>query len=229
MAIRKSSELTKKQILSVCVRLFLEQGYHDTTVKQITEEAGVSIGQFQNLFRSKEGVLTELIKSMFSGQFGAARSLAGKELPPVYTYAAETAIQLVITERNEHLREIYVEAYSRPATVNLIHKSTAHELKEIFGANFPGYDETDFYELDIGTAGIMRGYMTTKCDEIFTMERKIHRFLSDVLRIYNVPGDKIERTLAFVDTLDITAVADNVLKQLFTMLEMQFDFKLSDD
>ena len=42
MPLRKDSIETKKKILAVCVRLFLEQGYRETTISQIVEEAGVA-------------------------------------------------------------------------------------------------------------------------------------------------------------------------------------------
>lgn len=102
MALRKGSIEIKNRILSVCVRLFLEQGYHNTPISQIIKEADISASTFQNIFHTKDGVLTELIEFMFSGQFGAARSIAGETPSPVYTYAAETAIQLVLTELNEN-------------------------------------------------------------------------------------------------------------------------------
>ena len=84
MTILRGSIPTKNHLLSVCVRLFLEQGYKQTTVRQIASEAGVSVSSFQNFFGSKDGVLGELIAFMFGGQFGAARDIVGAELPPVY-------------------------------------------------------------------------------------------------------------------------------------------------
>ena len=39
---RRDSRETKRKILTVCVRLFLEQGYKNTTVSQIVDEAGVA-------------------------------------------------------------------------------------------------------------------------------------------------------------------------------------------
>ena len=57
---------------------------------------------------------------------------------PVYAYAVETAIQLTLTELNENLREIYLEAYSLPDTAEYIYLHTTAELKQIFGGNFPG-------------------------------------------------------------------------------------------
>ena len=98
------------------MRLFLEQGYKRTTITRIVEEAGVARGSFQNLFPTKDAVLMELVGTMFGGQFGVARSITDEKLPPVYTYAVETAIQLTLTELNENLREIYIEAYTVPET-----------------------------------------------------------------------------------------------------------------
>ncbi len=224
---RKDGMATKQKILTVCVRLFLEQGYKETTITQITEEAGVTRGSFQNLFPTKDAVLMELVETMFGGQFGAARTIAGGSLPPVYAYAAETAIQLTLTELNENLREIYLEAYTLPATAEYIHLHTTAELKEIFGANFPGYSDSDFYEMDIGTAGLMRGYMARKCDIHFPLERKLARFLTASMRVFKVPEAEQERVLAFVAGLDIQSIAENVMEKLFTMLEMKFDFKLT--
>ena len=95
---RRDSSETKRKILTVCVRLFLEQGYKNTSVSQIVDEAGVARGSYLNLFPTKDKILLELVETMFSGQFGVARSIADSKLPPVYAYAVETAIQLTLTE-----------------------------------------------------------------------------------------------------------------------------------
>ena len=224
---RKDGLETKRKILAVCVRLFLEQGYKETSITQITENAGVTRGSFQNLFRTKDAVLLELVETMFSGQFSAAKSITGQQLPPVYAYAVETAIQLTLTELNERLREIYLEAYSLPDTAEYIHLHTTAELKQIFGGNFPGYSDSDFYEMEIGTAGLMRGYMARKCDIHFPLDRKLSRFLTAAMRVYRVPEEEQRQVLAFIRSLDIRAIAAEVMEKLFAMLEMKFDFKLS--
>ena len=224
---RKDGMETKRKILTACVRLFLEQGYKETSITQITENAGVTRGSFQNLFHTKDAVLLELVETMFSGQFGAAKGITGQQLPPVYAYAAETAIQLTLTELNERLREIYLEAYSLPDTAEYIHLRTTAELKQIFGGNFPGYSDSDFYEMEIGTAGLMRGYMARKCDIHFPLDRKLSRFLTAAMRVYRVPEEEQRQVLAFIRSLDIRAIAAEVMEKLFAMLEMKFDFKLS--
>lgn len=206
---------------------FLEQGYKNTSVSQIVDEAGVARGSYLNLFPTKDKILLDLTETMFDGQFGVARSIADSKLPSVYAYAVDTAIRLTLTELNENLREIYIEAYTAPDTAEYIYVHTTAELKEIFGGNFPDYTDSDFYEMDIGTAGLMRSYMARKCDIHFPLERKISRFLTAELRVYKVPEEEQAKVLAFIQTLDIKAIATEVMYKLFAMLEMKYDFKLS--
>lgn len=222
MALRKGSLEIKNRILSVCAKLFIEQGYHDTPISQIIKEAQISVSSFQNIFHTKDGVLMEFVRIMFGGQFAAAESMTLK-VPPVYIYAVETAIQLAITEQNENLREIYLEAYSLPHTSEYIYEHTAIELYKIFGANFPEYTENDFYQMDIGTSGIMRGYMAKKCDIHFPFEKKLERFLQLTLGSYRVPEDEIVTIIAYINGMNIKAIADNVMQGLIRELTMQFE------
>ena len=228
MALRKGSIEIKNRILSVCVRLFLQQGYRQTPISQIIREARVSASTFQNIFPAKDGVLRELLPAMFDGQFDAAQGLVTDELPPLYIYAIETAIQLVLTERNETLRDVYLEVYSMPDTAEYIHQNMAAALHRLFGARFPGASVGDFYDMEIGSAGIMRGYMARPCDVRFTLEKKLDCFLRLSLRAYRVSESEIEDVLAYLRKIDICAVANSVLQRLFAMLEMRFDFTLGE-
>jgi AcrR family transcriptional regulator len=227
--LRRNSSETKKKILTACVKLFLEEGYKNTTVSRIIEEAGVARGSYLNLFPTKDKILLELTQTMFGGQFDVARSIANRNLPPVFAYAVETAIQLTLTELNENLREIYIEAYTIPDTAEYIYLNTTAELRQIFGANFPDYSDSDFYEMEIGTAGLMRNYMARKCDIHFPLERKLSRFLTAAMRVYLVPEEDQEKVLAFIGSIDIQAISAKVMHKLFAMLEMKYDFKLSND
>ena len=224
MAVRSDGLQTEKRILQACVRLFLENGYRRTTMLQIFKEAQVSSGSFQNLFRSKDGVLLELVNFMFENQFGMARSVAGAELPPVYVYAAETALQITLTELNENLREIYLEAYTQEHLLDYIQRATAKELHRIFGPYQPGLTEQDYYELELGTAGLMRGYMANPCTADFPLERKLEKFLTLALRGYKVPEEELQKVLAFLAGLDMRSIAQKVMEELFRQLAMRYEF-----
>lgn len=167
---------SKKRILTVCVRLLLEQGYKKTTVSEIVHKAEVSNSSFQNIFRAKDGVLTELVAFMFENQFSMARSTAGLQLPLVCVYAVETAIQMTPTELNENLREIYLEAYTQKEASEYILRETAKELFGIFGPYQP--------EL--------------------TLEKKLRLFLMMSLRAYHVPEAEIAQAVAFIEGLNMS-------------------------
>ena len=228
MVKRRTREEVKASILAACVRLFLEQGYDKTTLAQISKEAGASISSFQNIFVNKEGVLLELTQIMFAGQFDAARNLGGQELKPVFVYATETAIQLTLTDLNENIREVYVAAYSNPAAEEYILKRTADELEQTFLPYNPDCTASDFYEFEIGSSGIMRGFMARKCDRYFTLEKKLTKFLIMALRAYNVPREEINQVLEFVLSLDIRAISEDIMHRLFASLAMQFHFDLTE-
>ena len=226
ISITSASLPAKKRILTVCVRLFLEKGYRRTTLAEIIEKADVSYSTFQNIFRAKDGVLTELVAFMFSNQFAMARSMTGAQLPPVYTYAVETAIQMTLTELNENLREIYIEAYTQKEASDYIFRETAKELQQIFGPYQPGRTARDFYDMEIGSASIMRGYMAHPCDAELTLEKKLRLFFCMSLRAYRVPEDELEQVIRFVEGLDIRAIAERVMHALFEALAMRFEFSL---
>ena len=225
MARRYDSGDAKRRILTACVRLFLEKGYTNTKVAEILKEADVSAGSFQNIFHTKDGVLTELISMMFGRQFGAVRVLVANAPSPVYIYAVETALQLALTELSENLRDIYIEAYTFPATMETIHRSTTAELQTAFSAYLPGCAECDFYEMELGTAGMMRGYMARRCDPYFTLERKVRRFLSMSLSVFQVPRQEREEIIAFVAEIDMLAEARKVMNALLASLSVQFELK----
>ena len=110
---REEQKDPKKRILSVCVKMFIEKGFKETTMLDIIREADVAAGTFQNIFRTKDGVLSALTEFMFKNQFGIARGMSENVENPAFVYAAETAIQLAITELNENIREIYIEVYTQ--------------------------------------------------------------------------------------------------------------------
>ena len=78
--------------------------------------------------------------------------------------------------------------------------------------------------LEIGSAGLMRGYMARPCDDELTLEKKLGGFISLSLRGYNVPKEQVEQALAFVQGLDIRDIACRIMQELFRALAMRYDF-----
>ena len=151
--------VTQQKVLRAAVALFLEKGYTRTTTGEIAKAAGIGQSSFFHVFPSKEALLLELVQRMFGGQFNLAEQHSGTE-DPVFLYAVETSLQLHIAELTEPLRELYVMAYSLPTTSDYLYRSTAKRLQAIFGPYLPDAQPKDFYEMEIASASIMRGFMS---------------------------------------------------------------------
>ena len=97
----------------------------------------------------------------------------------------------------------------------------------LYASYLPGYSASDFYEMEIGTAAFMRGYMARPCDMYFTLERKLARFLSMSLSVFKVPQEEQEAILSYIENLNIREIANKVMQQLFVTLEMKYEFTLT--
>ena len=128
---------------------------------------------------------------------------------------------------NENLREIYIEAYTEKEASEYILRETAKELHGIFGSYLPDATERDFYDMEIGSASIMRGYMAHPCDGELTLEKKLRLFLTMSLRAYSVPKEEVEQVIRFVEGLDIREIAEQVMQKLFKALAMRYEFSLT--
>ena len=227
MISRNDVKEPKRRILIACVKMFIERGFKKTTMIDIIKEADVSAGTFQNIFHTKDGVLLELVKVMFNNQFYIAKMSFNNDMPLIMVYAIETSIQLAITELNENIRDIYIEAYTQENVMNYINEKTSDELMRIFKAYNQEWSESKFYEVEIGTSGLMRSYMVKKCDKYFTLKNKTECFLRMAFDIFHVNKQEQDEVIKKLFSIDIVAQANKVMKELFKMLEMQFDFKFS--
>ena len=218
-------EQTRAQVLRYAVELFLEQGYQETTLDQIAQRIDRTKGAVLRAYPDKESILYALVTHMFRVQFSTARSLLGEKADPLLVYCVETAMQLHICELGEPLRDLYTSAYTLPTTSDFIYRSTAQELRLIFGKYLPDAAESDFYELDLVSGGVMRGLMARKCDMYFTIEKKITLFLQCALKIYDVPAQERETVIPQVLAMDLAAMARSTVENTVRLAQAGFDME----
>lgn len=212
----------RNKMLKAATFLFLEQGYDKTTTTQIAKAAGMSQASFFAAFESKEAILLELTKIMFSSQFVAAAAMMPTD-DPLLLYALETGLQLHITELSEPLRELYVATYSLPSTSEYVYQNTTEKLLKIFAPYLPEAQEKDFYELEIASASITRGFMARPCDLYFTMERKLRRYLSCCFRIYKVPQEVYAPVIEAALRRDLKSDAEKIIAATVQRAELGFE------
>jgi AcrR family transcriptional regulator len=57
----KKGEVTRLAIEDAAIELFIEQGYHATSMRQIADRAGIALGGIYNHFRSKDEIFEAII------------------------------------------------------------------------------------------------------------------------------------------------------------------------
>ena len=216
-------EETRAQVLREAVVLFLEQGYRQTTIEQIAGRTGRTKSAVLRAYPDKEAILYALVTHMFAVQFSGARAMLGEGADPLLIYGVETALQLHICEISDSLRDLYTSAYTLPTTSEYIYKSTARELMHFFGKYQPKVALSGFYELELVSAGVMRGLMARKCDMYFTIDRKIALFLRCAMKIYDVPEAEREAVIARVLAMDVAAMARGMVEKTIQAAQAGFD------
>jgi len=207
---------TRTLILHNATKLFLERGYKNTRIKDIAEESKVGYNEIFRLYNDKDTLLSQLIDLVIEHQFEFSNNfLSDKTNDLLFIYAFESTLQLYIAESSENLREMYKESYSLPITSHKIYDYITEKIEKVFKQYLPTYETKDFYELEIASAGIMRGFIINPCNMYFTMDRKVKRFLKTTLKIYEVPKEKIEETIKFVESFNMEKLVDEVINTLY--------------
>ena len=214
-----NSELHRHRILQTAANLFLSQGYTATTLRELAKASGVNIGSLMHLFENKENILCALVSVVLDGQFGAVEKLLGNMTDDkILFWAAETTLQLYMAESSEQIRDLYITAYSLPKSSDIIRRSIAEKMSDYFLPYNPGYQEKDFYEMEIASGGVIRGFMSVPCDMYFTMAAKVSRYLETSFRVYRVPEEKAQEAIGFVSRFDFAQIAQNIIDSLLSKL-----------
>lgn len=211
---------SKQRVLIVAIKMFLENGYKQTTMRELAKRANVNYGSLTFAFKSKENVVCQLLGYVFEYQFSKVKEiLKEKANDKILFYATEMALQINVAESSEHLREMYNVSYSMPNSSQVVFNTITTKLEDIFKEFLPQAEKKDFYELEIASAGVMRNFISVPCDVYFTMERKIKRLLETTFLIYRVPQSKIDEALNFVSTLNFEKLARETLKGMNSYIE----------
>lgn len=100
-------EITRQAIEEAAFELFMEQGYHATSMRQIKEKAGIALGGIYNHFSNKEEIFTAILMDKHPYK---------QILPLILAAEGDTAEELI---RNA-ARALVTELGSRPELLKLI-------------------------------------------------------------------------------------------------------------
>jgi AcrR family transcriptional regulator len=103
-------ERTQSEIVQAAHRLFIENGYHGTSMRQIAEEAGIALGGIYNHFASKEDIYLAVIKEHhpYINLVPAMMSAEGDDLGSLLRDAARRMVA-ALNYRLDFLNLMFIE------------------------------------------------------------------------------------------------------------------------
>lgn len=104
------SEQRRQQILEEAYPLFLKNGFHGTSVRQIARRAGIALGNIYNHFESKEAVFTAVLDA-FHPYHQILPAIQAAEGETVEAFVQDAARQMVahLGRRPDFLKLMFIE------------------------------------------------------------------------------------------------------------------------
>lgn len=101
----------RELILSAAARLFMEKGYHATSVREIGDEVGVSQSSLYYHAKSKPQILADLNKRFMERLISEFEAIAAQVEPPAEK--VRMVIEQLLTIVSEHQAEVTVVLHER--------------------------------------------------------------------------------------------------------------------
>ena len=103
-------ERTRVEIVEAAYCLFLEQGYHGTSMRQIAQEAGISVGGIYNHFSSKEEIYLAVLRDHhpYHEVLPAMNAAEGETLEAFVRDAAMRMVAM-LDRRKDFLNVMFIE------------------------------------------------------------------------------------------------------------------------
>jgi AcrR family transcriptional regulator len=127
---QSSIENNKSRILKGALYLFTRRGFHGTTVREIAQKAGVSMGNLYTYYDTKEEIFVDLVH-LEGRRMEAIRQREliplMESLDPESLRKLAKAIGRVVSENLDYWRLMYIDV------VEFRHKHFIHSFREIAG------------------------------------------------------------------------------------------------
>ncbi len=216
---KKTKENTKHKIIRVATHMFLEKGYTETSVKMVSDELGISKGNFTFHFPSKEHILAELVEMLCKFQWKLMGEEADDGVSSLLALCFELMTMASACEQNKVAKDFFVSTYQSPVCLAIIQKNDTARAKEVFAEYCPDWTDEQFHEAETLVSGIE--YATLNAiDETVHLETRISGALNTIMMIYNVPEEirkrKIEKALA----MDYRGMGKRIFKEFRDYVEL---------
>lgn len=186
----------ERKVIDVSQKLFLEKGYDKTTIKEITEQAGITTGSLYHFFRDKEDILSYITKDMFDAAVAISDEILEKESNPWLRFSIEIGIQFYFVLTHRPIAELYLAAHQSGNIARLITQSAQVRNQDIFKISHPHLSKEDYYVKSLAVKGIIHSFVQEVVHGKEDIDPSlILRAVEMTLLIFQIPTTEMDKTI----------------------------------
>jgi AcrR family transcriptional regulator len=193
------SEAVRQRIVGATRQLFLEKGYAETTIREISQRARASTGSIYHFFGNKDGIFLQLIREVFERTAAQADEAAAASDDPYLRLALELALVVDLFSADERAASLFAAAYRSWPIQQFIVGQGSVRNRALFAERLRGWDELRYFAATLTIAGIL----TAQVDERLhgnrlDRDQRIQALLRAVLPVFEADRDRVDATLRAV-------------------------------
>ena len=208
----KKNNKTRLDIIKLASKLFIEEGYTNTSAMKICKKLNISPGNLTFYFPSKEHLLAVIIDELFRFQDEILSKEMDEGMTSLHAYCLELTAISAICEEDDIARDFYVSCYTSSIVLELIRKNDTIKTKNIFSKYRPEWDDNMWKYTENVVSGIEFGTIMTREDNT-PLENQIERTLSAILNIYGVDENTINSTINQILNMDYRMLGKRILDE----------------
>jgi AcrR family transcriptional regulator len=187
------SDEVRGKVVEAAFQLFIEKGYEEATIRQISERSGVSSGSIYHFFADKEGVFLDLTLKVFETTLQVAEHAAARHKDAYLILALKWAYLVRVFSADRRAAELFSVAYrSWKISRELLRVATARHRK-ILGAVLAEWNEEQFFIATLQLAGVLSILVDERVNlDALDEEKRIRALLSTALHAFGVEPGKIQ-------------------------------------
>lgn len=215
---KRHTNITKLKIIQTALRLFLENGFSNTSARALCNDLDISLGNLTFYFPSKENLLAVLIEMLCDFQWKMMKEEADDGISLVLAVCLELMSMTSAAEDNETAKDLFISAYTSPITLEIIRKNDSQRAKTVFSEYCPDWTDEQFVEAEALVSGIEYAtLMTTETSS--QLDVRISGALDAILYIYKVPEEIRKIKIQKVLSMDYKKIGSRIFDEFKEYIE----------
>ena len=202
---------TKKMIVQIASRLYLEKGFENTSNKEICDILQISPGNLTFHFPQREHVLTEFVKELCDFQWRMIEVLEQEDKSPLLALCIEIATMAAAAEEDEAIRDIYISSYTYQMPLAVIRENDTRKTQRIFSEFNPDWTDEQFRVMETLYSGIEYAIFSSAGHDDLSLDMRVACGLDAALRLYNVPEDLRNQKIEKIIAMDYRSLGKRIL------------------